>query len=267
MPRPREPALRALRALHLLGPAYRLYQRLLARRAARRSEPVESADGLPVPPQGLIVLVAGPTTRANFLDKGRIGADLVRATVAADGIEFDALDDVLDWGVGCGRVIRHLGGAARPALHGCDLNPVLVRWIDENLPFVAAKVNRLEPPLPYPDASFDLVYAFSVLTHLPAQMQRPWMDEVRRVLRPGGHFLFSTHGDHHSAMLPRLERARFERGELVVRFDDLPGTNLCGAFHPEAYVRGTLARGWELRLFRPQGATANGRQDLWLLRR
>lgn len=45
--------------------------------------------------------------------------------------------------------------------------------------------------MPWPDASFDFVYSFSVFEHVsdPAKC----LDEVIRVLKPGGVFLISTH--------------------------------------------------------------------------
>jgi SAM-dependent methyltransferase len=122
------------------------------------------------------------------------------------------------------------------------------------------------PPLPYADASFDLVYALSVFTHLPEALQRPWMEELRRVLVPGGHLVVSLHGARYVDQLDASQRERFEAGELVVRGDG-PGSNVLGAYHPEAYLRQTLARGFEVLTIVPEGARGNLPQDLVLLRR
>jgi SAM-dependent methyltransferase len=140
--------------------------------------------------------------------------------------------------------------------------------VREHLPFVSVRRNQVAPPLPYPDASMDLVYAFSVLTHLPADMQGAWLWDLYRVLRPRGRLLVSTHGEAYAETLTRDERAAFEAGELVSRFEGLPGSNLCGTYHPPVAMR-RLARecGFEVRRFRASGARANGRQDLWLLAR
>ena len=62
------------------------------------------------------------------------------------------------------------------------------------------------------------------------------------------------------------DRARFERGELVVRWGDLPGSNLCSAYHSETYVRNTLADGFELVTIDPEGARGNPTQDVIVLR-
>ncbi len=59
----------------------------------------------------------------------------------------------------------------------------------------------------------------------------------------------------------------FLGGSLVVVEEGAQGTNFCNAFHPVAYVRERLARGWEVADFVPMGAKGNPHQDLFLLRR
>jgi SAM-dependent methyltransferase len=45
-----------------------------------------------------------------------------------------------------------------------------------------------------PDGKFELIYSYSVLTHLSADRQKPWMKELVRVLKPGGMFLLTVSG-------------------------------------------------------------------------
>ena len=66
--------------------------------------------------------------------------------------------------------------------------------------------------LPYPDAAFDAVVASLVLCSVADQ--RTVLAEVRRVLRPGGHFLFL---EHVAAASPRV-RAWQRRLSPVQRF-------------------------------------------------
>jgi SAM-dependent methyltransferase len=142
-----------------------------------------------------------------------------------------------------------------------------VDWCRENLAFARFEVNRLEPPLTFADESFDLVYALSVFTHLTDELQLAWRDELRRVLRPGGRLLLTTHGESYAPRLDGGERERFERGEHVVRWGDVPGTNLCSAYHPERYLRETFAYGFEFVELEPEGARGNPTQDLVVLRK
>ena len=93
------------------------------------------------------------------------------------------------------------------------------------------------------------------------------MDELRRVLAPGGYLLLSFHGAAYLDVLTDDERREFQSGRLVVVRDGPPGSNLCAAYHPEPYVREVLAAGFSIVDLVVEGATGNPRQDLLLLRK
>jgi SAM-dependent methyltransferase len=234
--------------------------------AAEEGSADPPADGLPVPPPALRFLVAGTDDLEWFLASGRLAARTVTDCLARQGLALGRRRRVLDWGCGCGRVIRHLRGVSGPEFHGSDRNARAVAWCRQNLGFARFATNSLRPPLPYPDRHFDLVYAFSVFTHLTEPEQQRWMDEMKRVLVSGGHLLFSTHGDKAAEGLAPAELAEFQKGNGVVRGHHVLGTNFCAAYHPEGYVRRVLARGLEVIDFTPEGAKGNPPQDLYLVR-
>ena len=55
--------------------------------------------------------------------------------------------------------------------------------------------------IPYPDASFDTVVSWEVIEHIPRQAEPKMFAEVKRVLKPGGHFLLSTPNRHWLSIL------------------------------------------------------------------
>ena len=231
-----------------------------------RMRPASPVDELPLPPDVLRLMVAGTDDAEWFLTAGARAVESLTAVLAKANVALHQCESILDFGCGCGRVIRHLRHL--PAeLHGCDTNPVAVDWCDENLPFGRFAVNALESPLEYDAESFDLVYALSVFTHLPRDLQSHWMCELRRVLKPGGVLVVSLHGDAMLGHLNRAERADYRAGRLVVRVGELAGTNHCAAFHPPAFVRSVLAAGFEVLTMAPEGATGNPPQDAWVLRK
>ncbi|MGC2627712.1 MAG: class I SAM-dependent methyltransferase [Candidatus Udaeobacter sp.] len=215
-------------------------------------------DGLPIPPQELRHLVSGDPndTKSSFFDMGRHCTQRIVEALKKTEVEIDSFDAILDFGCGCGRTIRHFGTLKKAKLYGTDYNPKLIDWCSRNLPFGQFSVNQLHPPLVYPERAFDLVYAFSVFTHLPESIQFSWMRELSRVLRPAGYLVISTLP---LGMLPEDRRT----GQLVVRKESEAGTNACLAYHTFAYVKEKLAKGFEVVEFigSPHG------QDFYLLKK
>jgi SAM-dependent methyltransferase len=95
--------------------------------------------------------------------------------------------------------------------------------------------------MPWPDASFDFVYSFSVFEHLrgPAIC----LDEVIRVLRPGGMYCISTH------IYTSDSGAHDPRSFLPYHHDLAPWAHLRqqhrDAVNPNAYCNGWRKAEWE----------------------
>jgi len=181
-----------------------------------------------------------------------------RALVEAAGRHVHEFAHVLDWGVGCGRVARHFPRDRAHALTGCDIDRDNVDWCAANLPGTFA-CSRLVPPLPFDDASFDVVIGVSVFTHMREPMQLAWLDELARVTLPGAYLLMTTHGEtaiDFSRLAPdayRQTRERVAREGLVVS-----GTNTqldghadhageyVNVYHDADYVRRTWSRHFDV---------------------
>ncbi len=74
--------------------------------------------------------------------------------------------------------------------------------------------------LPWTDGSFDLAIDRCSLTCASPALQRQAVAEVRRVLKPGGHFFFNGYSDEHSSAqsgvkLPDGRVGQISRGSLV----------------------------------------------------
>jgi SAM-dependent methyltransferase len=259
IPRVKRRLLAVLERLGLLVPSFRAYEAL---RSLRPVRPKATPDGLPLPPARLRVRVAGKADPAWFFESGRRSADTVGAALARQGVDLDHVTRLLDFGCGCGRVVRHWEAVRSTEFHGCDRDSEAVRWCADNLRFARFAAHGAAPPLPYADDFFAAACAVSVFTHLPEADQRLWVDELARALAPGALLVLTTHGEAYRARLAADEREAFDAGQLVVRFSAGVGTNLCTAFHPRASVERLFTGAFDLLEHVSEGATGTPNQDL-----
>lgn len=227
-------------------------------------------DGLPIPPAYLIWLVIGRSDIQAFLESGTVHAhQVIRRALEESGLDLDAFDAVLDFGCGCGRVMRHWKDLKHARLYGSDYNPKLIRWCRRHLPFAQFETNQLAPPLNFQAGQFDFTYARSVFTHLTQELQFAWLDELWRVLKPGGYLLFTVSGDQFLDWLTSAEAEQYRAGHMVVRAGELEGKNYCAAYHPPQYVsRELISDRFELVRFDPGDASKPFcMQDTYLLRK
>jgi SAM-dependent methyltransferase len=99
---------------------------------------------------------------------------------------------VLDFGCGWGRLTRMLARDVEPAnLYGCDpVEEILDACRRSGVPGNLARSEFLPDALPF-DTGFDLVFAFSVLTHVSEAAARSIIGAVSGSLDSGGLFVFT----------------------------------------------------------------------------
>ena len=145
---------------------------------------------------------------------------------------------VLDVGSGTGNVVTKVAAPQRIAL---DLSTYMLRWARAKDPRVALVIGLAES-LPFQDATFDLVVAYSTLHHLS-----DWspLAEMARVARPGGVVLL----DHEEAFQEPGWRAaayRVLRGGWVHSRTRGTGAALPpGSSSPTVVCRGPTPKGWD----------------------
>lgn len=94
----------------------------------------------------------------------------------------------LDVGCGQGDLLRIL----QPSfgyVAGCDPSAGMIAAVRE----VDARLQTDENMLPFPDDSFDFVTASGVFHHVPPQHRSTLVNEVSRVMKPGGTFAIIEH--------------------------------------------------------------------------
>src|SRR5437879_7033043 len=102
--------------------------------------------------------------------------------------------EVLEIGFGTGLNLRHYppGVTRLTAIDVADLLPARTGRRVAAAPFPVERVRLTAERLPFPDARFDCVVSTWTLCSIPDAVAA--LREVRRVLAPGGRFVFLEHG-------------------------------------------------------------------------
>ncbi len=115
--------------------------------------------------------------------------------------------DMLDIGVGGGRTTRYFAPLARTYL-GVDYSAAMIERCKLTFPafqFTLGDARNLEFAR---DESYDLVlFSYNGIDHLDARERLMALNEMRRVLRPGGVMVFSSHNTNYLPAI--IDRFRF----------------------------------------------------------
>ena len=211
-------------------------------------------------------------------------ADLVADSLSDLNIEFKESYKYLDLGCSSGSLLRVLNWFYPKAFwFGCDPVPNSIDWATERLSNISFSLSKQSPPLPYESDTFDGIISISVWSHHGANACKTWFKEVYRVLKPGGWFMFTTHGPRSLYYYANNEKYRskgLERWisiyegllqnyhvfEQVWMIDDDAGndandwgnfyvnpewiiTNLADNFFPKLYYRGANQKNQDLYIF------------------
>lgn len=238
---------------------------------AQLTSVVEELGGILPPPKHLQERVVG-VYAPDFVSSGRGQVAELDAVLAEVGASLASFPRVLDFGCGCGRVLRAASRLGEPgqSYHGSDVDAEAIAWCREHYSsFAEFYANPANPPTEYASDFFDCIYSISIFTHLPESMQFAWLEELARILRPGGYLLASIHGESHYDKIPtgdggRQLRARGFAYANVGDTDGLPEFYQA-AFHTHEYVREHWSKTFEIVAIRT--LAVGGHQDLVLCRK
>lgn len=113
----------------------------------------------------------------------------------AEILQYAGLRDgqsLLDFGCGSGRLAWALGQKKMSIDYcGIDIVKAFLRYARKKSPSNYRFILSRSLSIPLPDASFDMASAFSVFTHLLHHESYNYLEELHRVVRPGGVVVFS----------------------------------------------------------------------------
>lgn len=124
---------------------------------------------------------------------------------------------MLDFGCGVGNSIPHLHDAFPDArLHGVDPSGDSVQLAQAAHGAGAEFRVNADDRIPYPDQYFDAVHVACVFHHIRPNCRDGWMQEIRRVLRPGGSVFIFEHNVLNPLTLKAVRDCPFDEDAILL---------------------------------------------------
>lgn len=245
MKKKKQVILRILRAVRLLNFAdsVLLYIRIAQSFFDNRQYALENKT-MKFPPYNILFDAAAGCDYRGYYDSGVPDIKFI-ISIAKKYVSGDELI-VCEWGCGPARLIQHIKPLF-PYINrviGFDYNQNTIAWCRSSIHGVEFYKNELYPPLSLDSDSVDVLYCVSVFTHLSEELHQEWIKEIMRVLKPGGVFIGTFHGEKTKHKLFPDELEKYERGELVVRGNVFEGSKNFVAIHSDLFVRNKLLLGF-----------------------
>lgn len=160
---------------------------------------------------------------------------------------------VLDFGCGWGRLMRLLPFFTDPVnIYGSDAWDVSLKYArDAKILGTLAKSDDLPTSLPFYEVNFDLIYAFSVFTHLSEAAARACLAAMRHSIAPNGLVIISVRPEEFWDFEARNKQADYShlrKQHEMSGFAFLPSAtnaNYGDTSVSRAYLA-DIAAGWEI---------------------
>jgi len=152
---------------------------------------------LPYPPKEIMQY---GETKERHTASGRRDYRSIFQAIETNNISWQEIDKVYEFGCANSRVLRHFQNfiskkEGREAW-GSDINSNTLSWSLANLsPPFNFFVNTTQPHIPMPDEYFDLIYAYSIFTHID-DLFFTWIFELRRILGKSKYLYISIHDEN-----------------------------------------------------------------------
>jgi SAM-dependent methyltransferase len=232
-----------------------LYRSLMFRHVEAKDRRNSSYNHLP-PPKLRYRVSASPDAEA-FIAVGKRCAADIQSAVQKVGSELESFPRILDFGCGCARTLLYMKDLAPNAqFDGTDIDAEAIEWCKQNLKFANFTLSRETPPIEYAPDTFDFIYAISVFTHLDEDYQFRWLEELRRIAKPGAVLLLTVDSSLTGEKDFVFQRS-YEEGLFPAWYQN--------AFHSKEYIFENWRKYFEVLGYFPR--TLNDLQDIVVLRK
>jgi SAM-dependent methyltransferase len=126
--------------------------------------------------------------------------------------------ELLDVGCGIANAHKQLVGRVGK-LSGADVSSESIAVARQNNPDIGYEVFD-GTHLPFADSAFDAAFAVNVFHHVPIAQRPALIDDVRRVLRPGGLFAIFEHNSLNPVTRHIVKTCAFDKDAILLRRRD-----------------------------------------------
>jgi SAM-dependent methyltransferase len=142
---------------------------------------------------GLTTLFPAPADVADYYFSD--GAKSARMLAAAiDRHSAGGPLSIMEFAAGYGMVTRHLRRVLpNAAITSCDIHEAAVEFLQTEIGVSAVLSEHRPEDLQFAQ-QYDVVFALSFFSHMPESSFGRWLGALYRNVKPGGLFIFTTHG-------------------------------------------------------------------------
>lgn len=158
---------------------------------------VTSQNAPVLPPEDVQVTTNGRSGR-RIMEDAFMFYSFLEELLAKHHVPLSRHTQVLDFGCGWGRILRIFLRDVDPEnLLGVDAQDWMLDLARETTGRSFFQKVEEAPPSNLPSARFDLIYAYSVFSHLSETTANGWAKEFERLLAPGGLAVLTTRPRSH----------------------------------------------------------------------
>ena len=200
----------------------------------------------------------------------------VHEQLARHSVTLAASSRILDFGCGWGRYMRYfMRDLPWDRIYGVDPWHLAIDVCRQTGVYGQSIKIDLRPPLVFKPETFDLIFAYSVFSHLSQAAGLAWIEEFAKVVKPGGLLMLTTQGrtfidycaslrgrapdsDWHASLQrsfadPDRAYADYDAGKFLYAANgggpELPAEDYGEAAIPKGYIEANWTRYFELLEF------------------
>jgi len=164
-----------------------------------QAENTSVIDGfkMPVfPDESLQKQFVGSSGGTSLKNEGWLFYKLVKEYCHRFNVPINSTTKILDFGCGWGRMIRfYFKDMPSRNIYGVDVDPEIIQICKDTLNYGNYSTCDPLPPTTFADDSFDIIFSYSVFSHLREDVANKWIQEFSRILKPNGILVATTQGE------------------------------------------------------------------------